>query len=83
METAERARIDKIKDIITEHLELEPGELSDSSLLTEDHAADSLSRIDILAALEKEFGISIDQSDLDRMINVESIYSVVAGAAAW
>jgi acyl carrier protein len=67
---------------VAEHLELAPDELTDTSLLLEDHGADSLSRIDILAALEKEFRVTIDQSELERMVNIESVYAVVTEAAA-
>ena len=70
MQTNEEARLQAIRGIIAEHLEISPGELSETSLLVEDHAADSLARIDIPAALEKEFSVSIDQSDLERVVNV-------------
>jgi acyl carrier protein len=83
MEINVEARLRQIREIIAEHLELESGELSDTSLLVEDHAADSLSRIDILAALEKEFSVSIDQEAMERMVNVKGVYAVVAEAAGW
>jgi acyl carrier protein len=83
MGITEETRLQRIREIVAEHLELEPSELSDTSLLVEDHAADSLSRIDILAALEKEYSVTIDQSDLERMVNIKSIYDVVAEAAGW
>jgi acyl carrier protein len=81
--TIDEERLQEIRKIVAEHLELEPDELSDTSMLIEDHGADSLSLIDILAAVEKEFSVSIDQSDLTRMVNVKSVYTVVAGAAGW
>jgi len=77
----DETKLQKIREIVAEHLELAPDELSDTSLLVEDHAADSLSLIDILAAVEKEFGVTIDQSQLERMVNVENVYAVVAAAA--
>jgi acyl carrier protein len=83
MESTDEARLQKIREIIAEHLEVNPEDLSDTSLLVEDHGADSLARIDILAALEKEFSVTIDQDDLERMVNVKGVYSVVAEAAGW
>jgi acyl carrier protein len=79
--TVDEEKMQKIREIVAEHLELTLDELTDTSLLVEDHAADSLGRIDILAAVEKEFGVTIDQSELERMINVESVYTVVTEAS--
>ncbi|MFE2185652.1 acyl carrier protein [Streptomyces sp. NPDC059455] len=73
-------RRDDIKEIVCDILEIDPEELKDSSLLKEDHDADSLRAIEILAALEKTFGISIDQAEMARMVNLDGIYSVVAEA---
>lgn len=63
-------------------LELEPEEVSDSSLFKDDHGADSLLAIEILAQLERTFKITIDQSELERLVNLEGVYSVVAEAKA-
>ncbi|GAA2303196.1 MULTISPECIES: acyl carrier protein [Streptomyces] len=74
-------RRDDIKEIVCDILEIDPDELKDSSLLKEDHDADSLRAIEILAALEKTFGISIDQAEMSRMVNLDGIYAVVAEAS--
>ncbi|MEU1311698.1 acyl carrier protein [Streptomyces cinnamoneus] len=71
-----------VKEIVCDILELEEGEITDTSLFIEDHGADSLRAIEILAALEKEFKITIDQSDLSEMVNLEKVYQVVAEAAS-
>jgi acyl carrier protein len=79
LDAAQRAQI---KDIISEILELDPAEVSDTSLFSEDHGADSLRAIEILAALERTFKITIDQEELPRMIHLAGVYTVVAEAAA-
>ncbi|GAB1327015.1 acyl carrier protein [Streptomyces sp. NPDC093260] len=71
-----------IKDIVCDILELEEDEVTDTSLFIDDHGADSLRAIEILASLEKEFGITIDQSQLAEMVNLEAVYKVVAEAPA-
>lgn len=71
----------KIREIVVEHLELAPDELSDTGLFIEDYAAESLGLIDVLAAVETEFGVAIEQSEFERMVSVESVYAVVAEAA--
>ncbi|GGS28112.1 MULTISPECIES: acyl carrier protein [Streptomyces] len=69
-----------IREIICDILELEDDEVTDTSLFIDDHGADSLRAIEILASLEKEFGITIEQSELSEMVNLERVYKVVAEA---
>ncbi|MGH8880033.1 MAG: acyl carrier protein [Stackebrandtia sp.] len=73
----------KAKDIVCEILEIEPAEVTETSLFKEDHDADSLRAIEILAALEKAFGITIDQSDLGEMVNLNGVYKIVTQSAGW
>jgi acyl carrier protein len=70
----------KIKEIVCEILELEEDEVTETSLFSEDHGADSLRAIEILASLEKEFNVVIDQAELARMVNLEGVYAVIADA---
>ncbi|AYL35786.1 acyl carrier protein [Streptomyces fungicidicus] len=72
----------RIKEIVCDVLELEEDEVTDSSLFKEDHGADSLRAIEILAGLEKEFKITIEQSELERMVNLDGVYAVVGEAVA-
>lgn len=74
-------RKEEIKDIVCDILEIDPDELTDVSLFKEEHDADSLRAIEILAALEKKFGVVIDQSELGRMVNLEGVYAVFVEAA--
>lgn len=83
MTTAVDVRTAKIKEVVCEILELEEDEVTDTSLFIEDHGADSLRAIEILASLEKEFSVVIDQSELPKMVNLEAVYAVVGEAAGW
>lgn len=67
----------RIIKIVSEILEIGPSEMTDQSLFKEDHDADSLRAIEILATLEREFKIEIDQANLARMVNLQGIYDVV------
>ncbi|KUJ65277.1 polyketide-8 synthase acyl carrier protein [Streptomyces albus subsp. albus] len=79
--TAEQAST--IKEIVCEILELEEDEVTDESLFREDHGADSLRAIEILASLEKEFKVTIDQAELSRMVNLKGVYEVLSESAGW
>lgn len=82
-ETLQSERVEAIKEIVCDILEIEEDEVTMTSLFKEDHKADSLRAIEILAALEKKFSVVIDQSELPRMVNIEGVYQVVAEAGRW
>lgn len=81
--TLRDTRLETIKGIVCDILEIEEDEVTEASLFKQDHNADSLRAIEILAALEKEFGIVINQSELPRMVNLVGVYEVVAESASW
>jgi acyl carrier protein len=68
----------RISKLVAEILEIDEDQMTETSLFKEDHDADSLRAIEILASLEREFQIEIDQADLARMVNLQGIYGVVA-----
>ena len=73
----------KIKEIVCRILELDEDEVNETSLFQEEHGADSLRAIEILASVEKEFNIVIDQDKLAQLVNLKGVYDVVADAAGW
>lgn len=66
-----------IKEIVCEILEIDADEVTETSLFKEDHGADSLRAIEILAALERSLNVTIDQAELSRMVNLVGVYKVV------
>ncbi|MDX2561393.1 acyl carrier protein [Streptomyces sp. TX20-6-3] len=70
-------RREQITKLLCDILEIDPAEITETSLFKEDHGADSLRAIEILAALERTFDITIDQAELSRMVNLEGVESVV------
>lgn len=82
MSTAIESRKQEIKEIVCDILELELEDVTETSLFKEEHGADSLRAIEILANLERTFGVVIDQAELARMVNLENVYKVVDEAEA-
>jgi acyl carrier protein len=76
-------RLEDIREIVTEVLEIEPEELGDTDLFIEDHGADSLRAIEILARLEKKYRVEIPQSELPKMVNLVAVYQVLQQHADW
>jgi len=68
---------EKIREIIMQELELEPDELTETGHFIDDYDADSLSLITIVARIEKELGVAVPQSELQDMINLEGVFTVV------
>ncbi len=83
MITTVENRKSQMRGIVCEILEIDPGEISEDSLFKEDHDADSLGMIEILALLEKTYSVTIDETELIRMVNLSGVYAVVASAAGW
>ncbi|QWF85098.1 acyl carrier protein [Amycolatopsis sp. CA-230715] len=81
VETA--SKLARIKEIVCDILEIEEDEMTETSHFVEDHEADSLLAIEILAGMEKEFKVTIEQSELPRMVTLKGVYEVVAENAGW
>lgn len=71
-------QVSEIRKIILEHLEVDAEELTDHSKFKEDHEADSLRMMDVVAALETRFNIEIDEARLVRMVDLHSVCKLVS-----
>jgi len=76
-------RMDELREVVAEVLEVEPEEITDTSHFINDHEADSLRAIEILARLEKMYKIEIPQTELPKMENLSAVYGVVKQYAGW
>ncbi|WP_329044948.1 phosphopantetheine-binding protein [Amycolatopsis sp. NBC_01488] len=81
--TETSSRTARIKEIVCDVLEIDEDEMTPTSLFIDDHGADSLLAIEILALLEKEFKVTIEQAELPRMVNLTAVHEVVAESAGW
>jgi acyl carrier protein len=69
----------RIKKIVCEAVDLQPGQLSETADLA-DHGVGSVQALEIITILEDELDISISMSELARIKNLEDVYEVVASA---
>lgn len=76
-------RMDELQEIAVEVLEIEDDEITPTSMFIEDHDADSLRAIEILARIEKKYKVDIPQAELPNMVNLTAVYEVVAKYAGW
>jgi acyl carrier protein len=78
-----KQHMDELREIACEVLELEDDEITETSLFIEDHEADSLRAIEILARIEKKYKVDIPQSELPNMVNLQAVYNVIKQYAGW
>lgn len=67
----------RIKVIVCDILELDESEVSETDSFIDDHGTDSMSAIEVLAALEREFDIVIDPEEIPRMLSLGGVQEVV------
>jgi acyl carrier protein len=72
----------RIRDIISNELELAPGELTETGSFVEDYDADSLSLITIITRFEKELGIVLPKDEVSQLTDLASVYALVQRYAA-
>lgn len=61
---------DKVKSIIAEQLGVKAEEVSPTASFIDDLGADSLDTVELVMALEEEFGIEIPDDDAEKMTTV-------------
>ena len=61
---------EKVKDIIAEQLGVKKEEIKQESSFIDDLGADSLDTVEVVMALEEEFGIEIPDEDAEKITTV-------------
>jgi len=68
---------DKIFDIIADYTGTDKSKITLESNLIDDLGADSLSAVEIVIAIEKQFGITIPDNQVESMIKVKDVIAIV------
>lgn len=68
---------DKIKDIIIDQLQVEESDVAMDTNLMKDLSADSLDAVEIIMAIEDEFGIKIPDEDAENIQTVGDLVKYV------
>ena len=61
---------DKVKNTIAEQLGVKPEEVTPEAKFIDDLGADSLDTVELVMALEEEFGIEIPDEEAEKLITV-------------
>ncbi|MDD4295259.1 MAG: acyl carrier protein [Candidatus Omnitrophica bacterium] len=68
---------EKVKDIISEQLGVKKDEIKIESSFIDDLGADSLDTVEVVMALEEEFGIEIPDEDAEKITTVGQAISYI------
>ncbi len=68
---------EKVRDIIVEQLGVDPERVKPEASFLEDLGADSLDIVELIMAMEEEFGIDIPDPDAEKMKTVQDVLSYV------
>ncbi len=70
---------DKVKKIIAEQLGVSEDQITDEAKFIEDLGADSLDQVELIMALEEEFGADIPDEDAEKMTTVGKAVEYITG----
>lgn len=68
---------DKVKELLVENLGIEEGDITMEASLTDDLNVDSLDVVELIMALEEEFGIEIPEADVEKISTVGSMVDYI------
>jgi acyl carrier protein len=69
---------DKVKDVIVDQLNVEEDDVTDDAAFVDDLGADSLDIVELVMALEEQFGISIPDEQAEKIKTVGDAVSFIA-----
>jgi acyl carrier protein len=69
---------ERVKKIIAEQLGVEEDEVNPESHFVEDLGADSLDTVELVMALEEEFGIEIPDEDAEKIATVQNAIDYIS-----
>ncbi len=70
---------EKVKKIIEEKLSVNADQITNEAKFAEDLKADSLDTVELVMALEDEFGLDIPDEDADKIKTVQNAIDYIGG----
>ena len=73
---------DKVIDIIVDKLGVDRSEATPEAVFVDDLGADSLDLVELIMAMEEEFGTEIADEDAEKLRTVQDVISFIKARAA-
>jgi acyl carrier protein len=70
---------DKVKEIVSQQLDVEIGEVKEEARFIEDLGADSLAIVELVLAFEEQFEIDIPDEDTEKIATVGDAVKYIQG----
>lgn len=74
---ARKEIVEKVKLIISEQLGVDEAEVTSSASFMDDLGADSLDQVELVMALEEDFGLDVSDEDVEKMLTVQDAIDYV------
>ena len=71
--------LELIRDRLADILEIEPSEIAEGASFADDLDADSLDLVELVMALEEEFGVNVEEEELEGITTIGAAYELIAG----
>ncbi len=68
---------EKVKDIIVEQLGVDEEQVTEDASFVDDLGADSLDQVELVMALEEEFGVEIPDEDAEKITRVREAVAYI------
>lgn len=75
---SEEAILEKVRDLVVNKLDVDEDEVTMEASFQDDLGADSLDVMELVDDLEREFGITIEEEDLDKIKTVGDAVRYIA-----
>lgn len=69
--------LDKVKEIIADKLGVDSAKITKDSKIIADLGADSLDVVELIMALEDEFGVTVDEDKVQNLVTVGDIVTLI------
>lgn len=79
---SDKTNEERVKEIIVEQLGVNADQVTPEAKLLEDLGADSLDAVELVMAIEEEFGIEVPDDEAEKLTNMARIVAYVDGAEA-
>ncbi|MGW3204477.1 acyl carrier protein [Streptomyces sp. NPDC001135] len=70
---------EELRALVAQVLDVDVTEVTDDARFVDDLEVDSLMALEVVVILEKKYGIKLPESDLKRIVTLESAYELLLG----
>ncbi|MEB3245025.1 MAG: acyl carrier protein [Vampirovibrionales bacterium] len=73
--------MDRVKKVVMEQLSVEPAQIVPTASFTQDLGADSLDTVELVMALEEEFGLEIPEEEAEKIQTIQQAVDYIEKVA--